>query len=192
MSYELEEISLLVVEDTFPMLVLAKSLLHIFGFRNIHIAKSGEEGYDLYKQYEPDVVITDWFMEPMDGIALTKKIREDKDSPNPYVPIIMISGYASRMRVEDARDNGVTEFVIKPYTAKDLYNKIIQLIEHPRPFVKVDNFFGPDRRRQNIDYSGPLRREDDEDDGDKEIDHYSERNEKMRSAAEDVMKENKK
>lgn len=163
MAYDLENISLLIVEDTFPMLTLAKSILHIFGFRNIMTAKNGEEGYELYEQFEPDVIITDWFMEPMDGIELTKKIRTAETSPKPYTPIIMISGYASRPRVEDARDNGVTEFIIKPYTAKDLYNKIVQIIEHPRPFIKIDNFFGPDRRRTNIDYNGPLRREDDND-----------------------------
>ncbi len=182
MAYDLEEISLLVVEDTFPMLVLAKSLLHIFGFRNILTAKSGEEGYELYQQYKPDLIITDWFMEPMDGIDLTKKIRTDEKSVNPYIPIIMISGYASRPRVEAARDNGVTEFVIKPYTAKDLYNKIIQLVEHPRPFVKCDDFFGPDRRRKVGNYDGPFRREDDDD-----KDHFSERDEEMRKAADDIV-----
>ena len=161
MAYDLEDISLLIVEDTFPMLVLAKSLLHIFGFRNIVTAKSGEEGYELYKQYEPDVIITDWFMEPMDGVELTKKIRTNASSPKPYTPIIMISGYASRPRVEAARDSGVTEFLIKPYTAQDLYNKIVQIIEYPRPFVKNEDFFGPDRRRSKAEYNGPFRREDD-------------------------------
>jgi len=168
MAYDLEDINLLVVEDTFPMLVLAKSLLHIFGFRNILTAKTGEEGYALYKQYKPDVVITDWFMEPMDGIQLTQKIRHDEDSPNPYTPIIMVSGYGSRARVENARDNGVTEFIIKPYTAKDLYNKITQLIENPRPFVKTDNYFGPERRRRNAEYNGPFRRESDKDNSQKD------------------------
>ena len=162
MAYDLENISLLIVEDTFPMLTLAKSILHIFGFRNIMTAKNGEEGYELYEQFEPDVIITDWFMEPMDGIELTKKIRTAETSPKPYTPIIMISGYASRPRVEAARDSGVNEFLIKPYTAQDLYNKIVQIIEHPRPFIQSDDFLGPDRRRSKEKYNGPLKRDSDE------------------------------
>ena len=58
-----------------------------------------------------------------------------------------------------ARDSGITEFLVKPYTAKTLYDKIEAIIERPRNFVKADGFFGPDRRRKKVNYMGQDRRQ---------------------------------
>jgi response regulator RpfG family c-di-GMP phosphodiesterase len=102
-------------------------------------------------------------MEPMNGLEFIEKIRKSPESPNPYVPVILMTGYSDRARVEMARDAGVTEFLMKPYTSKDLYSRIVQIIEKPRQFVDCGTFFGPDRRRRkNFDYDGPLRRTADE------------------------------
>lgn len=74
----------------------------------------------------------------------------------------MMTGFSSQLRVEAARDCGITEFLVKPFTSRDLYNRIVQIIEKPRQFVDADDFFGPDRRRRAIkDYDGPQRRDDD-------------------------------
>lgn len=161
MTYELDRLTVLIVEDMIPMVALTKSLLHIFGFRHIYTARDAQEGYDLYLQEKPDIIITDWHMEGMDGVELIQKIRTADDSHNPYIPIILMTGYSSRRRVESARDNGMTEFLMKPYTARDLCNKIVQLIEKPRAFVKAPGFVGPDRRRKEEDYDGPIRRNED-------------------------------
>ena len=144
------------------MQTLTKSILSIFGFIHIYSAFDGEEGFATYKERMPDLIITDWLMEPMDGIEMIEKIRRDPNSPDPYVPIILMTGYSDRLRVEKARDMGVTEFLMKPFTARDLYSRIVQVIEKPRQFVDAGAFFGPDRRRrQNIAYSGPYKREED-------------------------------
>ena len=72
----------------------------------------------------------------------------------------MMTGYSHKLRAEEARDAGVTEFLVKPFTAKDMYLRIEALIEKPRRFVDAENFFGPDRRRRVVkDYDGPFRRE---------------------------------
>ncbi len=181
MTYKLDQIKILVVEDMLPMLTLTKSILTIFGFKKLFSARDGEEGYKLYLKEEPDLIITDWHMEPMDGLEMIDKIRSDKNSPNPYVPIIVMTGYSSRKRVEKARDNGMTEFLMKPYTARDLYKKIVQLIEKPRQFVKSEDFFGPDRRRRVDDYQGPVRR----------IEDQNEKNEKREQEADDIILRNK-
>jgi len=107
-------------------------------------------------------VLTDMIMKPMDGLELTRLIRNDERSPNPFVPIIMISGHTEKYKVEAARDAGVTEFLAKPITAQNLFARIAEIVERPRAFVRCDNYFGPDRRRhQNDDYPGPWRRKDD-------------------------------
>lgn len=161
MVYKLNNISILLVEDLQPMLALTKSILNIFGLRNITTAQTVKTAYSLFKSEKHDLVITDWIMEPQSGLDLINMIRHDPASPNPYVPIILMTGYSDRRHVEEARDKGVTEFLMKPFSARDLYGRIAQVIEKPRQFVETGEFFGPDRRRRkNIPYTGKDRRGD--------------------------------
>ncbi len=148
MSYDLSQVKILIVEDMQPMLSLTVSLMSMFGFKNVHGAKSAEEGYKFFCQHNHDLIITDWLMEPLDGLDLIKKVRRDDSSPNKFVPIILMTGYSDQPRVESARDTGVTEFLMKPYSARDMYARIVQIIEKPRQFVDTTEFFGPDRRRR--------------------------------------------
>lgn len=162
MAYQLNDMSVLIVEDNQPMLELAKSVFLSFGVGRVILAKDGHEGFRKFCQYNTDIVIADWMMHPMDGISLTRKIRQDPKSPNQYVPVILMTGYSERHRVLEARDAGVTEFLVKPFNARDMYRRVVQIIEYPRQFVRSDDFFGPDRRRKkNPDYKGPKRRDDD-------------------------------
>ena len=85
-------------------------------------------------------------MPVFDGIELTRMIRQPDTSPNPFVPIIMITGYAERNRVFEARDAGVSEMLVKPISAKGLYARIAKVVLNPRPFIRTDHYFGPDRR----------------------------------------------
>lgn len=162
MTYALNSVKILIVDDMAPMLTLCKTILTTFGFTNVHTAQSGEEAIEMIIRLDPDLIVTDWMMEPMDGVAMTREIRRNPKVPNPYVPIIMMTGFSSKFRVENARDSGITEFLVKPFTARDLYNRIVQIIEKPRQFVETGDFFGPDRRRRYIpDYEGPKRRGND-------------------------------
>jgi DNA-binding response OmpR family regulator len=78
------------------------------------------------------------------------------------VPIIMITGHTEKHQVEAARDAGITEFLIKPITAQSLFSRITEVVERPRAFVRCESYFGPDRRRRNVEsYTGPWRRHDD-------------------------------
>lgn len=144
------------------MLDLSKSLLLAFGVGKVLTARDGNEGYRVFKDTNTDIVLADWMMQPIDGISLTRMIRNDSRSPNPYVPIILMTGFSEKRRVVQARDSGVTEFLVKPFSARDLYRRIAQIIERPRQFVRSEDFFGPDRRRTRMgDYGGPYRREED-------------------------------
>ncbi len=162
MAYTLEKAKILVVDDMKPMVSLTRSILEIFGFKDVFGAENGEEAFNILCKHDPDIVVTDWLMEPMDGLEFTQMIRKSPLSPNPYVPVLMMTGFSSRIRVEQARDIGITEFLVKPFAARDLYTRVAQIIEKPRQFVDAGTFFGPDRRRKSGDqYEGPRRRGDD-------------------------------
>jgi two-component system chemotaxis response regulator CheY len=162
MTYQFDRLKVLVVEDNQPMLEIAKTLLLTFGVGEVLTARNGDEGFKVFCKEDPDIVIADWMMTPVDGITLTRRIRSELRSPNHYVPIILMTGFSEKRRVIQARDAGVTEFLVKPFTARDLYKRIAQLIERPRQFVRSEDFFGPDRRRKMAaEYAGPFRRDTD-------------------------------
>lgn len=162
MSYQFENIKVLIVEDNQPMLELAKAILQTFGIANVIAAKNGEDGFRKYCESNPDLVIADWMMKPMDGISLTRRIRNDPASPNQFVPVILMTGFSEKRRVIQARDAGVTEFLVKPFNARDLYRRISQVIERPRQFIRSEDFFGPDRRRKStVEYTGDMKRDTD-------------------------------
>lgn len=163
MAYQLHRISVLVVEDNQPMLDITKSLLLAFGVGHVVGAQNGEIGFKRFCEYNNDIVIADWMMKPTDGISFTRVVRNDAKSPNPYVPVILMTGFSEKRRVLQARDSGVTEFLVKPFNARDLYKRIVQVIERPRQFVRAPDFFGPDRRRKKVKgrYEGPFKRDSD-------------------------------
>ncbi|MCB1784287.1 MAG: response regulator [Alphaproteobacteria bacterium] len=162
MAYKFETLKVLVVEDNKPMLDLTRSILQTFGVGKVIPATDGNQGFSLFCEENPDMVIADWMMQPCDGISLTRMVRNDPRSPNPYVPVILMTGFSEKRRVISARDAGVTEFLVKPFNARDLYRRIVQVIEKPRQFVRSGSFFGPDRRRiSSTVYNGPMRRAED-------------------------------
>ncbi len=152
----------LVIEDNAHMRALLRSLLHTLGIKTVLEAADGGAGYVELREKRPDFVLSDLSMKPVDGIEFTRMVRTAQDSPNPYVPIVMVTGHTERHRVEAARDAGVTEFLAKPITAQNLFLRVAELVERPRAFVRSDSYFGPDRRRhKSADYPGPFRRKDD-------------------------------
>jgi two-component system, chemotaxis family, chemotaxis protein CheY len=160
-----DHLKALVVEDNLHMRVLLRSLLQALGLKQIYECANGESAYSELRERKPDFVLTDLTMSPVDGIEFTRMVRSGKDSPNPYVPIIMITGHTERPRVEAARDAGVTEFLAKPITVQSLLKRIVEIVDRPRPFVRCENYFGPDRRRRRDEnFTGPWRRRDDRDD----------------------------
>lgn len=152
--YVFDNLNVLVLDDNRHMRMLVQSILHSLGVKNIRDASDAAEAFKELQHFHADILIVDWNMEPLDGLDFVRLVRTAKDSPNPYVPIIMLSGYTEYRRITEARDAGVNEFLAKPISAKALYQRFAAIIDNPRPFIRTKSYFGPDRRRQNL---GPPR-----------------------------------
>src|ERR1700731_1869339 len=149
----------LVIDDNAHMRRILRTLLHGFGAREVYEAEDGATGLEAFTHFMPDIVLVDWVMPIFDGLELTQMIRQPGANANPYAPIIMLSGHSEKKRVVAARDAGITEFLAKPISAKSLYQRILNVVANPRPFVKTKTYFGPDRRRNTgTAYIGPERR----------------------------------
>jgi CheY-like chemotaxis protein len=158
MSYNFDRLKVLVVDDNLHMRTLVSAVLHAFGITTVWEAKSAEDAWTILTEKRCDLVFVDWVMDGMSGLEFTKNIRSAKDSPNQFVPIVMVTGHTSLQRVHAARDAGVNEFLAKPVSSKSVLARLISVIENPRPFVRTKSYFGPCRRRRRIEYHGPERR----------------------------------
>jgi CheY-like chemotaxis protein len=154
----------LIVEDNEHMRILLRTMFKAFGLREIYECKEGGEGLRVLKFKKPDFVLCDFWMAPMNGIQFTRAVRELPDKSDCVIPIIMVTGYTEKHRVEEARDAGITEMLAKPVTPAALFQRIEEIVLRPRPFVRAPSYRGPCRRRhENPDYVGPWRRKTDAD-----------------------------
>lgn len=158
----ISDIHVLVVDDNAQMRFLLRCLLRAGGILNVTEAESAPAALTEMRRRPVDLVIVDWMMQPIDGLAFTRMVRRDVDSPNPYAPLLMLSAHTEASRVAAARDAGVTGFVKKPISARLLFERVSSALTDTRPFIRTDDFMGPDRRHgQVIDYPGPFRRSTD-------------------------------
>ena len=159
MTYDFSNLNFLVIEDNRHMTVLVFSILHGFGARKIHKASSAEEAWDLFDYYAMDFILVDWVLPGMSGLDFTRQVRTSKDSRNPFIPILIMTAHSTGDHVRDARNAGANDFLTKPLSPRALYARLASIIEQPRPFVRVKDYFGPCRRRRKIaDYGTTERR----------------------------------
>ena len=158
-AYRFDRIKVLIVDDNLHMRKMIAAIVQAFGVTTIHEAPNGVQAWDKLRNHNPDIVFLDWMMPGMTGLEFTRMVRTSNDCPNPYVSIIMVTGYTQLEHVHQARDAGVTEFLAKPISANSVLARMTAVIENPRAFVRTADYFGPCRRRRHDkDYMGPERR----------------------------------
>ena len=157
--YDLADVDVLIVDNNRHMLLLLRDVLHALGVRRIRTSGSAKEALDALAAQPADLVITEWNLEPIAGPEFLTKLRDPSQSGDWQVPILLVTGYRDAGTVRQARDCGVSEFLTKPVSARILYERIVAMIEQPRPFVDARSYRGPDRRRRGTGaYEGPERR----------------------------------
>lgn len=147
---QLGNLRILLVDDEQLIVRLVNDVLTHLGFNALTICRNGLEGMEQARQQNFDMIITDWRMPDIEGIELIQFIRRSGECPNPRVPIIMLTGNTETSYILRARDAGVTEYMIKPFSAQELARRIKVIIERPRRFVESPNYVGPDRRWHNV------------------------------------------
>ena len=162
MTAQLGALRVLLVDDNQHMRSIVSAVLAGIGISQVRECWDGAEGLAALREWPADVAIVDFRMTPVDGVEFTHLVRNAADSPNPYLPIIMLTGSDERSRVMEARDAGVNECVVKPVTARAWVDRLNQVIFRPRPFIRSESYFGPCRRRkQDPEFQGPFLRKDD-------------------------------
>jgi two-component system chemotaxis response regulator CheY len=157
-TYDISDLNVLVLEKHLLVRQLLTDVFREFGIPTVHSTPDPDKAWDIITEMPIDIVLSDW-SNGLDGMAFLKKVRQSDESPNPYLPVIVITANTEISHVCQARDTGTTEFLAKPISARLLYSRIVSVIENNRPFVRAKSFFGPDRRRHRATaYEGHDRR----------------------------------
>lgn len=159
MSYDFSRLAILVVEESVLMRELMHDILREFNIREVTEVSKPEVAYDLLGKRAYDLLLINWSPE-CDGLALLKRIRQDKKSPASLIPVIVMSAFTERGQVAAARDAGANAFLAKPVSAQDIYDHLAAVVESTRAFVRAGQYTGPDRRhRRKNAYAGNERRQ---------------------------------
>ena len=156
----LGKLRIAVVDDNAAMRGIVRSVLGAFGIINVYEASDVDAALHILRGEKIDILICDWKMKPVDGLALVRTLRDPEESPCPLLPIIMLTAYAEPSKVKEARDAGVTEFLVKPFAAEGLYKRLQMIVNRPRPFVRTKVFFRtrPAPTGQRLSGTGAPRR----------------------------------
>jgi two-component system chemotaxis response regulator CheY len=144
---QIRSLTILVVDDSQYMRKVIRTLLVNCGVKDIYEANDGIAALDAIRSLAPDVVILDWEMPLLSGAELVRIVRSPGVFPMPDVPIIMLSGHGERWRVVEAVRLGVHEYLIKPVSAKALYDRLVSIMMEPRPVVQLGDYYGPEPRK---------------------------------------------
>jgi two-component system chemotaxis response regulator CheY len=159
---DFSKISFLVVEPNRLMGQMVRDVLQMLDVQYIDRARDFETAVNVLRMGRTDIMITEWALSQeklgRNGMDIVHWVRNDGGSPNRMMPIVMMTANSEEEYVCRARDCGVSEFVAKPYTVNGFYTRLASAIARPRQFVRIGEYFGPDRRRRKVDYTGPERR----------------------------------
>jgi CheY-like chemotaxis protein len=148
---KLNKARILIADHDRKMAEVLQKILRDIGLSNVIYVTTGRDALKFLQQEEFDMLITEWDIEPLDGINLISTLRHSEDPYFAMLPILMLTARATAEDVVMARDIGVNEFLIKPYTSKMLFNRLEHIIDFPRQFIVTETFTGPDRRRREVE-----------------------------------------
>ena len=117
----------LIVDDFSTMRRIIKNLLRDLGFTNTYEADDGSTALPMLKNGDFEFVVTDWNMPIMQGIDLLKEIRQDPSLK--HLPVLMVTAEAKREQIIEAAQAGVNGYIVKPFTAVTLKEKLDKVFE---------------------------------------------------------------
>ena len=121
------DMKILIVDDFSTMRRIIKNLLRDLGFTNTQEADDGQTALPMLQQGDFDFLVTDWNMPGMTGIDLLKAVRADERLSS--LPVLMVTAEAKRDQIIEAAQSGVNGYVVKPFTAAALKEKIEKIFD---------------------------------------------------------------
>ncbi|MFH1076859.1 MAG: response regulator [Pseudomonadota bacterium] len=112
---------ILIVDDFATMRKIVRNILRQLGFTNILEADDGSTALEVLKNEKVDLIMCDWNMPKVSGLQLLKQVRADPNLKD--IPFLMVTAEAQKSNIVEAVQSGVTNYVVKPFTAETIADK---------------------------------------------------------------------
>lgn len=159
---DLERVSILAVEGMAAMVGPLAGVLRSFRFQDVQVIANSDEAWSrLTTEPRPkaNIIVLDWNAHPVNGEAFVHRLRRAEPASLAEVPVIALIANADRPTVFAARDCGVNAVLLRPFSAAQMMEKVIWTLSQEPPFIRAQNYIGPDRRRfRTEEYLGEKRR----------------------------------
>lgn len=151
MYNQLRNFRVLIFDNDSVLADMLKEMLRHMGFHSIQLAYNSRRAMEVLESDCPDFLIMDWSAPDAGGADFITDIRRNPKIANPAMPIILLSRRAEISDITLARDKGVNEYIVKPFSAKAVFDRLERIVEAPRYFITSKTYTGPDRRTRQLE-----------------------------------------
>jgi len=158
----ISKLRVMIIDDSAYMLALMATILRMFEVSHVETSRSATNGLQMLQRYDPDLILVNFHLDTMDGPEVVRTIRTSPSMVSARAPIILFSAHGELNFVQQARDAGANDYLVKPFSPRTLMEHIITVLRNPREFVAALEYAGPDRRLESrqADFAGEDRRDD--------------------------------
>lgn len=157
-NFNFEQLKVLYVDPNERAHAVVRTILNAMEIKKCNSLFETEGLFKELSRRPPDILITEYKLDDIDGLELIRRIRQDDKAPDHYLPIILLTGHTERRIVAGARDAGVHHVLAKPISIQQFYAAVSWLVSNPVPFIQSGEYYGPDRRRKERPFDGEERR----------------------------------
>lgn len=157
----ISNLRVMIIDDSSYMLALVGTILRMFEVKQIETSRSAVNGLQRLQRYDPGLILVNYHLDTMDGPEVTRTIRTNPGIVGARAPIILFSAHGEREFVEQARDAGANDYLVKPFSPRTLMEHVVAVLRNPRNFVAALEYTGPDRRlpSRQAEFGGEDRRD---------------------------------
>jgi len=143
----LAPLRVMLLDDNSAMRRILRSVLTGFGCENINVHAKISTALEELTVLRPDLIVADYELNGPSGLDFVAAVRSHDDESLRATPVILLTSHTSISQIRTFVNAGVDEVLAKPVRPDQLYERIAAVVNRPRTYVEVEDFFGPDRRR---------------------------------------------
>ncbi len=143
---DIKTLHVLIVGGKPHAITTLRTVFGIIGLTKVSAVAESARAIEWLREERVDVVFCDEHADHMNGLPFPMAARRAPGVPNPMLPIFLVFSTPVRPQIERARDDGITDVIVRPISAATIMRKLRAATLCPRPFIVAGSFFGPDRR----------------------------------------------
>jgi len=151
----------LIIDSSRNSAKMLAEIVRSLGASEFYVEPDGEAAWDRLSLFDPNLIFCEYSESKTSGTGFVRRLRRS-NSRSRKVPVVMMATGVTKTMLDEARDTGADEFMLKPYARRDVERRAAAVLLNARPWIEAVDYIGPDRRRFNSsEYKGARRRKAD-------------------------------